>query len=258
MCCYWSKGSVSHTHIFAGGAHEDRLCSVAKSRATPKSLPLRLCERFSCQRRLVESGVHGSKAKFRLVRGVACRAARREELADCANEFLEESSDHFGGHPKTAGRTFTGGAGRNVKAEGGDRKAAPLGIQIRRSRNAFRVPLLEFSFRVWKKRRVQAWRLGLLSGGKERAPRSSRVGRLQIPIRVHLLEFAVRSHSRGLPIPQWFRFVAPLHRGSPSLPPRLRASAPLREINSLFDPTASSWLGRGVLRARGLTRRAGR
>jgi hypothetical protein len=67
--------------------------------------------------------VHGSKAKFRLVRGVACRAARREELADCANEFLEESSDHFGRHPKTAGRTFTGGAGRNVKAEGGDRNA---------------------------------------------------------------------------------------------------------------------------------------
>lgn len=60
-----------------------------------------------------------------------------------------------------------------MKAEGGDRKAAPLGIQIRRSRNAFRVPLLEFSFRVWKKRRVQAWRLGLLSGGKERAPRSA-------------------------------------------------------------------------------------
>jgi hypothetical protein len=54
--------------------------------------------------------VHGSKAKFRLVRGVACRAARSEELADRANEFLEESSDHFGGHLKTADRTFTGGA----------------------------------------------------------------------------------------------------------------------------------------------------
>jgi hypothetical protein len=27
-----------------------------------------------------------------------------------ANEFLEDLSDHFGGHPKTAGRTFTGGA----------------------------------------------------------------------------------------------------------------------------------------------------
>jgi len=31
-------------------------------------------------------------------------------LADRANEFLEDLSDHFGGHPKTAGRTFTGGA----------------------------------------------------------------------------------------------------------------------------------------------------
>jgi hypothetical protein len=30
-------------------------------------------------------------------------------LADRANEFLEDLSDHFGGHPKTAGRTFTGG-----------------------------------------------------------------------------------------------------------------------------------------------------
>jgi hypothetical protein len=77
-------------------------------------------------------------------------------LADRANEFLEDLSDHFGGHPKTAGRTFTGGAGRNLKAESGDRKAAPLGIQIRRSRNALRVPLLEFSFRVGKKRRFRA------------------------------------------------------------------------------------------------------
>jgi hypothetical protein len=42
---------------------------------------------------------------------------------DCANEFLEESSDHFGRHPKTAGRTFTGGSERNLKAEGGDRNA---------------------------------------------------------------------------------------------------------------------------------------
>jgi hypothetical protein len=41
--------------------------------------------------------------------------------------------------------------------EGGDRNAAPLRIQIRRSRNAFRVPLLEFSFRVWKN---GAFRLG--------------------------------------------------------------------------------------------------
>jgi hypothetical protein len=40
--------------------------------------------------------------------------------------------------------------------ESGERKAAPLGIQIRRSRNAFRVPLLEFSFRVGKKRRFRA------------------------------------------------------------------------------------------------------
>jgi hypothetical protein len=165
------------------------------------------------------------------MRGVACRAALREELADCANEFLEESSDHFGRDPKIAGRTFTGGSGRNVKAHSGDRKAAPLGIQIRRSRNAFRVPLLEFSFRVGKKRRVQAWRLGLRSGGKERAPHSSRVARLQIPIRVHLLEFAVHSHSRGVPIPQWLRFVAPLHRGSPSLPPRPCASAGDQVIN---------------------------
>ena len=58
--------------------------------------------------------VHCSKAKFRLVRGVACRAARSEELADRVSKFLEESSDHFGRDPKIAGRTFTGGAGRNV------------------------------------------------------------------------------------------------------------------------------------------------
>jgi hypothetical protein len=32
--------------------------------------------------------VHGSKAKFRLVRGVACKAARREEMAECTNEFF--------------------------------------------------------------------------------------------------------------------------------------------------------------------------
>jgi hypothetical protein len=44
-------------------------------------------------------------------------------LADRANEFLEDLSDHFGGHPKTAGRTFTGGAGRNLKAESGDQNA---------------------------------------------------------------------------------------------------------------------------------------
>ena len=31
-------------------------------------------------------------------------------MADRADKFLEESSDHFGGHPNTAGRTFTGGA----------------------------------------------------------------------------------------------------------------------------------------------------
>jgi hypothetical protein len=31
-------------------------------------------------------------------------------LADRADKFLEDSSDHFGGHPKTAGRTFTRGA----------------------------------------------------------------------------------------------------------------------------------------------------
>ncbi len=62
--------------------------------------------------------LHGSKAKFRLVRRVACRAARREELADCANEFLEESSDHFGQHPKIAGRTFTGGAERKSGTSG--------------------------------------------------------------------------------------------------------------------------------------------
>ena len=175
--------------------------------------------------------VHGSKAKFRLLRGVACRAARSEELADRVSKFLEESRDHFGRDPKIAGRTFTGGSEKKLKAEGGDRKAAPLGIQIRRSRNALRVPLLEFSFRVGKKRRVQAWRLGLRSGGKERAPLSSRVARLQIPIRVHLLEFAVHSHSRGVPIPQWLRFIAPLHRGSPSLPPRPCASAGDQVIN---------------------------
>ena len=46
-------------------------------------------------------------------------------MADCANEFLEESRDHFGGHPKTAGRTFTGGAesffeSGNLRAETGN------------------------------------------------------------------------------------------------------------------------------------------
>jgi hypothetical protein len=30
---------------------------------------------------------------------------------------FQDLSDHFGGHPKTAGRTFTGGAERNLKAE---------------------------------------------------------------------------------------------------------------------------------------------
>jgi hypothetical protein len=177
------------------------------------------------------------------VRGVACRAARSEELADRADKFLEESRDHFGRDPKIAGRTFTGGSGRNLKAHSGDRKAAPLGIQIRRSRNAFRVPLLEFSFRVGKKRRVQAWRLGLRSGGKERAPLSSRVARLQIPIRVHLLEFAVHSHSRGVPIPQWLRFIAPLHRGSPSLPPRLcgRSGDQLYQLSTGGPDAKDSW-----------------
>jgi len=109
--------------------------------------------------------VHGSKAKFRLVRGVACGAARREELAEYANKFLEESSDHFGRHPKTAGRTFTGGP-----------------------------------------------------------------------------DIFLNSCRRKNPRPK-----------SP-----LRVPAPLREINSLFDPTASGRLGRGVLRARGRTRRVGR
>jgi hypothetical protein len=109
--------------------------------------------------------VHGSKAKFRLVRGVACRAARREELADCTNEFLEESSDHFSRDPKIAGRTFTGGP-----------------------------------------------------------------------------DIFLNSCRRKTPRPK-----------SP-----LRVPAPLREINSLYDLSASSRLGRGVLRARGRTRRAGR
>ena len=35
---------------------------------------------------------------------------RWEDLADGGDEDLDELSDHFGGHPKTAGRTFTGGS----------------------------------------------------------------------------------------------------------------------------------------------------
>jgi hypothetical protein len=35
-----------------------------------------------------------------------------EALKD--GESFQESSDHFDGHPKTAGRTFTGGAERNL------------------------------------------------------------------------------------------------------------------------------------------------
>ena len=52
--------------------------------------------------------LHGSKVKFGLVRGIACRAARSVELANRADELLEESSDHFGRHPIAFGKTFKG------------------------------------------------------------------------------------------------------------------------------------------------------
>jgi hypothetical protein len=55
-------------------------------------------------------GFHGSKRKFDLVSKPALRAGGRENLADGDGEFLEDLSDHFDGHPKTAGRTFTGGS----------------------------------------------------------------------------------------------------------------------------------------------------
>jgi len=52
----------------------------------------------------------GSKRKLGLMSKPTLRAGVREDLADGDSDFLDDLSDHFGGHPKTAGRTFTGGA----------------------------------------------------------------------------------------------------------------------------------------------------
>ena len=50
----------------------------------------------------------GSKVKFGLVRGITRRASRSDELANRADELLEESSDHFGRRPNAFGKTFKG------------------------------------------------------------------------------------------------------------------------------------------------------
>jgi hypothetical protein len=52
----------------------------------------------------------GSKRKLGLMSKPTLRAGVREDLADGDSDFLDDLSDHFGGHLKTAGRTFTGGA----------------------------------------------------------------------------------------------------------------------------------------------------
>jgi hypothetical protein len=51
-----------------------------------------------------------SESKFHLASGVACLLPPQVNAATSGAENLKEFGDHFGGHPKTAGRTFTGGA----------------------------------------------------------------------------------------------------------------------------------------------------
>ena len=53
--------------------------------------------------------LHGLKRELGLAAEHALRAAVREDLADGGGEVLDEFGDHCGGHPKTAGRTNTGG-----------------------------------------------------------------------------------------------------------------------------------------------------
>lgn len=55
-------------------------------------------------------GFHDSKRKLSLVSKPTLRAGVREDLADGDGDFLQDLSDHFGRHPKTTDRTFTGGS----------------------------------------------------------------------------------------------------------------------------------------------------
>ena len=52
----------------------------------------------------------GLKRELGLAAEYAWRAVVREDLADAGGEVLDEFGDHFARHPKTAGRTNTGGA----------------------------------------------------------------------------------------------------------------------------------------------------
>jgi hypothetical protein len=63
-----------------------------------------------------------SKMEFHLSTEVAWGLLPQVDGATDETEDLDEFCDHFGGHPKTAGRTFTGGAESFLKAEIGGRK----------------------------------------------------------------------------------------------------------------------------------------
>jgi len=54
-----------------------------------------------------------SKMEFHLSTEVAWGLLPQVDGATDGAEDADEFCDHFGGHPKTAGRTFTGGAEKN-------------------------------------------------------------------------------------------------------------------------------------------------
>jgi hypothetical protein len=66
----------------------------------------------------VVAGVfHFLESKFALAPEQAFRGLLRVKTPNEIVKTTDEFGDHFGEHPKTAGRTFTGGAEKNLKAQ---------------------------------------------------------------------------------------------------------------------------------------------
>ena len=60
---------------------------------------------------------HFLESKFALAPEQAFRGLLRDKTPDEIVKTMDEFGDHFARHPKTAGRTFTGGAEKNLKAQ---------------------------------------------------------------------------------------------------------------------------------------------
>jgi hypothetical protein len=65
-----------------------------------------------------------SEPKFHLASGVACLLPPQVNAATSRAENLKEFGNHFGGHPKPADRTFTGGPDFFLKKVSGQKKPA--------------------------------------------------------------------------------------------------------------------------------------